>query len=71
MTLVSPFRISLEDEELLERSDAFAAVREHLRRQELGMDAPRYVESGLARYWNCPNIAKQFLLSPSRFLLTP
>lgn len=41
MTVVSPFRISLNQEELLERNDAFAAVREHLRRQDLGMNAPR------------------------------
>ena len=45
MAVASPFRISFEDEALLEHSDAFKAVRSHLRRQELGMNAPRYVAS--------------------------
>lgn len=37
---VSPFRISSHDEDHLNRSHAFQTVREHLRRQEMGRDAP-------------------------------
>lgn len=37
----SPFRISRSDGERLDRNEAFKAVREHLKRQEMGMDAPR------------------------------
>jgi hypothetical protein len=42
--ITSPFRISRKDEEKLDRNEAFKAVREHLKRQEMGMDAPRYVQ---------------------------
>ncbi|THD00270.1 hypothetical protein EYZ11_000320 [Aspergillus tanneri] len=38
----SPFRISRADRERLDRNEAFKAVREHLRRQEQGMDAPSF-----------------------------
>lgn len=40
---VSPFRISHQDRDNLGRNEAFRMMREHLRRQELGMKAPRYV----------------------------
>ncbi|KAB8230481.1 uncharacterized protein BDW43DRAFT_164171 [Aspergillus alliaceus] len=40
--IVSPFRISRKDGEKLDRNEAFIAVREHLRRQEMGMDAPSF-----------------------------
>lgn len=55
MAVASPFRISLEDEELLEHSHAFTAVREHLRRQDLGMNAPRYVASVPLQFLNYSN----------------
>lgn len=38
---VSPFRISSKHLDDLTRNNAFTAVRDHLRRQELGMNAPR------------------------------
>ncbi|GAQ04170.1 hypothetical protein ALT_1491 [Aspergillus lentulus] len=41
-SIVSPFRISQKDSETLNRNDAFKAVRDHLRRQEMGMDAPSF-----------------------------
>ncbi|KAE8418794.1 Endoribonuclease L-PSP/chorismate mutase-like protein [Aspergillus pseudocaelatus] len=40
--VVSPFRISRKDGEKLDRNEAFIAVREHLKRQEMGMDAPSF-----------------------------
>ncbi|KAB8209498.1 hypothetical protein P875_00021512 [Aspergillus parasiticus SU-1] len=40
--VVSPFRISRKDGEKLDRNETFIAVREHLRRQEMGMDAPSF-----------------------------
>ncbi|EAW09874.1 uncharacterized protein ACLA_040900 [Aspergillus clavatus NRRL 1] len=40
--IVSPFRISDKDWEKLDRNDAFKAIRENLRRQEVGMDAPSF-----------------------------
>ncbi|KAB8078928.1 hypothetical protein BDV29DRAFT_120627 [Aspergillus leporis] len=40
--ITSPFRISRKDEEKLDRNEAFKAVREHLKRQEMGMDAPSF-----------------------------
>ncbi|KAH2169351.1 hypothetical protein LV164_004312 [Aspergillus fumigatus] len=40
--IVSPFRISNKHSEKLNRNDAFKAVRDHLRRQEIGMDAPSF-----------------------------
>lgn len=46
-TIASPFRLSYRDTDRLERNEAFAAMREHLRRQELGMQAPRYVWRGI------------------------
>ncbi|KAL4897296.1 hypothetical protein BDV59DRAFT_198696 [Aspergillus ambiguus] len=39
---LSPFRISPRDGETLDTNEAFRAVREHLRRQELGMEAPSF-----------------------------
>lgn len=41
-TSASPFRISPQDEAALKRNDAFRAVREHLRRRELGTTAPSF-----------------------------
>ncbi|KAK1140825.1 hypothetical protein N8T08_009821 [Aspergillus melleus] len=38
----SPFRISRADGMRLDRNEAFKAVREHLKRQEMGMDAPSF-----------------------------
>ncbi|CAK44315.1 hypothetical protein CBS63078_4587 [Aspergillus niger] len=38
----SPFRISPRDRANLDRNEAFRLVREHLRRQELGMKAPSF-----------------------------
>ncbi|KAE8356527.1 hypothetical protein BDV28DRAFT_145040 [Aspergillus coremiiformis] len=40
--VVSPFRISKKDGEKLDRNEAFTDVRAHLRRQEMGMDAPSF-----------------------------
>lgn len=57
VNVASPFRISLDDEVLLERNDAFAAVRDHLRRQELGMNAPRYVDTQQC-LTSCPSPAR-------------
>ena len=37
----SPFRISSRSLADLAHNNAFIAVREHLRRQEMGMNAPR------------------------------
>ena len=45
----SPFRISPRDRDNLDRNEAFRLVREHLRRQELGMKAPRCVTLNLYR----------------------
>ena len=39
--IVSPFQIPRKHLADLANNNAFNAVREHLRRQELGMDAPR------------------------------
>ncbi|KAL5364333.1 hypothetical protein BJX96DRAFT_187691 [Aspergillus floccosus] len=39
---LSPFRISQRDGERLEANEAFKTIREHLRRQELGMEAPSF-----------------------------
>ncbi|PYI21254.1 hypothetical protein BO86DRAFT_189205 [Aspergillus japonicus CBS 114.51] len=39
---VSPFRISHQDRDNLDRNEAFRMMREHLRRQELGMKAPSF-----------------------------
>jgi len=39
--IVSPFQIPRKHLADLANNNAFTAVREHLRRQELGMDAPR------------------------------
>ncbi|PYI02255.1 hypothetical protein BO78DRAFT_225353 [Aspergillus sclerotiicarbonarius CBS 121057] len=41
----SPFRISPRDRDNLDRNEAFRLVREHLRRQELGMKAPSFCSS--------------------------
>lgn len=40
--IVSPFQIPRKHLEDLANNNAFTAVREHLRRQELGMDAPSF-----------------------------
>ncbi|KAE8149748.1 hypothetical protein BDV25DRAFT_123100 [Aspergillus avenaceus] len=40
--IVSPFRLSRRDQEKLARNEAFGAVREHLKRQEMGMNAPSF-----------------------------
>ncbi|OJJ44321.1 hypothetical protein ASPZODRAFT_153784 [Penicilliopsis zonata CBS 506.65] len=42
MSDTSPFHIARKDEENLERNEAFQAIRDHLKRQELGMDAPSF-----------------------------
>lgn len=39
--IMSPFRISSKNLADLVHNNAFIAVKEHLRRQELGMNAPR------------------------------
>ncbi|KKK13126.1 hypothetical protein ARAM_005899 [Aspergillus rambellii] len=41
----SPFRISRKDGEKLDRNEAFRAIRENLRRQELGIEAPSFCSS--------------------------
>ncbi|GES61873.1 hypothetical protein ATEIFO6365_0011039000 [Aspergillus terreus] len=39
---LSPFRISQRDGEKLDANEAFRTIRDHLRRQELGMEAPSF-----------------------------
>jgi hypothetical protein len=55
MSTTCPFRISRSASDKLARNDAFSAVRENLRRQELGSEAPRFVPppSLSTRSWTC------------------
>jgi hypothetical protein len=43
MATICPFRISRPASDQLARNEAFRAVRDNLRRQELGSEAPRFV----------------------------
>ncbi|KAL4870914.1 hypothetical protein BDV12DRAFT_164900 [Aspergillus spectabilis] len=45
MSITCPFRISRSASDKLARNDAFSAVRENLRRQELGSEAPSFCAS--------------------------